>query len=255
MNLASLVTEVELKKIRPNRLNPRLSMNVERLNELADSIKQIGILEPLIVRPADDGYEVVIGERRYRASQQAGLQKIPVIIRGYTDEQVIELNLVENIQREDLTSPEKGDAVLALIDNFPEKYPTIKSVAEMLRTSDLNVREWIYKSRKLSDFVKASLLRKTLHEYPAFVLTKYDTSTQDILAKKIIDTTLTSRQSVEFLKLYDKNPNSDLDDIAQEAKGLKKVEVPLKALSEESRKEIEQIFEKNRKPLSEEVLP
>ena len=231
--------------------NPRQEM--KGIEEFAENIKEYGVLQPIIVRPKEDKFEIVVGERRVRAATMAGLKEIPAIIRSLTDVQTDELRLIENIQREDLTSPEKGDAVLALIDNFPEKYPTIKSVAEMLRTSDLNVREWIYKSRKLSDFVKASLLRKTLHEYPAFVLTKYDTSTQDILAKKIIDTTLTSRQSVEFLKLYDKNPNSDLDDIAQEAKGLKKVEVPLKALSEESRKEIEQIFEKNRKPLSEEV--
>ena len=86
--------EVELKKIRPNRLNPRLDINIERLNELAESIKKIGVLEPLILRPTNDGYEVVVGERRYRASQQAGLEKVPALVQKYSDDQVIELNLI-----------------------------------------------------------------------------------------------------------------------------------------------------------------
>jgi len=141
--LADLVSEVELKKIRPNRLNPRLNINVERLNELADSIKQMGVLEPLIVRPMDDGYEVVVGERRYRASQQAGLQKVPVIIRDYTDEQVIELNLVENIQREDLSAVEKGNCCKLLMEKFPDKYPTQGTIARKIGVSNESISAWL----------------------------------------------------------------------------------------------------------------
>jgi len=141
--LAGLVTEVELKKIHPNRLNPRLSMSVERLNELADSIKQVGLLEPLIVRPTDDGYEVVVGERRYRASQQAGLQKIPVIVRDYTDEQVIELNLIENIQREDLSAVEKGNCCKQLMEKFPDKYTTQGTIARKIGVSNESISAWL----------------------------------------------------------------------------------------------------------------
>jgi ParB family chromosome partitioning protein len=141
--LTDLVSEVELKKIRPNRLNPRLSINVERLNDLADSIKQIGVLEPLIVRPTDDGYEVVVGERRYRASQQARLQKIPVIIRDYSDEQVIELNLVENIQREDLSAVEKGNCCRQLMEKFPDKYPTQGTIARKIGVSNESISAWV----------------------------------------------------------------------------------------------------------------
>jgi len=141
--LADPVSEVELKKIRPNRLNPRLNINVERLNELADSIKQMGVLEPLIVRPMDDGYEVVVGERRYRASQQAGLQKIPVIIRDYTDGQVIELNLVENIQREDLSAVEKGNCCKQLMEKFSDKYPTQGTIARKIGVSNESVSAWL----------------------------------------------------------------------------------------------------------------
>jgi len=143
VNLADLVSEVELKKIRPNRLNPRLNINVERLNELAESIKQVGMLEPIIVRPTDDGYEVVVGERRYRASQQAGLQKIPVIIRDYTDEQVIELNLVENIQREDLSAVEKGNCCKQLMEKFSDKYPTQGTIARKIGVSNESISAWL----------------------------------------------------------------------------------------------------------------
>lgn len=143
VNLVDLVSEVELKKIRPNRLNPRLNINVKRLNELADSIRQMGVLEPLIVRPTDDGYEVVVGERRYRASQQAGLQKIPVIVRDYTDEQVIELNLVENIQREDLSAVEKGNCCKQLMEKFTDKYPTQGTIARKIGVSNESISAWL----------------------------------------------------------------------------------------------------------------
>ena len=82
--MADTVKEIELKKISPSKLNPRLEVNIERLNELAESIKEVGLLEPIIVRPLTNGFEVVVGERRYRASQQAGLEKIPAIVRAYS---------------------------------------------------------------------------------------------------------------------------------------------------------------------------
>ncbi len=135
--------EVELKKIRPNRLNPRLDINVIRLNDLADSIKQVGLLEPLIVRPVSDGYEVVVGERRYRASQQVGWKTVPVVVRQYTDEEVIELNLVENIQREDLSAVEKGNSCKLLLDKYPKKFGNVQAVANRLGLSSATVKTWL----------------------------------------------------------------------------------------------------------------
>jgi len=137
------LVEVELKKIRPNRLNPRLEINILRLNDLADSIKQVGLLEPLIVRPVGDGYEVVCGERRYRASQQAGLKAVPVVVREYTDEEVLELNLVENIQREDLSAVEKGNCCKQLLEKYPEKFGSLATLANRLGLSASTVKTWI----------------------------------------------------------------------------------------------------------------
>ena len=135
--------ELELKKIHPNRLNPRLDINIIRLNDLADSIKQFGLLEPLIVRPVDDGYEVVVGERRYRASQQVGLRTVPVVIRQYTDEEVIELNLVENIQREDLSAVEKGNCCRQLLEKYPKKFGNVQALANRLGLSPTTVKTWL----------------------------------------------------------------------------------------------------------------
>jgi len=139
--------EVELKKIRPNRLNPRLEINIIRLNDLADSIKQVGLLEPLIVRPVDDEYEVVVGERRYRASQQVGLKAVPAVVRQYTDEEVIELNLVENIQREDLSAVEKGNCCKQLLEKYPSKFPSVQALAKRLGLSSATIKTWLELTR------------------------------------------------------------------------------------------------------------
>lgn len=163
--MSEIVKEVELSKIRPNRLNPRLDINVEKLNELAKSIRDVGLLEPLIVRPFEDGYEVVVGERRYRASQQANLERVPVIIRDYTDDQVIELNLIENIQREDLSVVEKARSCKQLRDQFPEKYPTWEKVAERIGVSFETVKIWV-RTLGLPEEVQKLVAPRETHRVP-----------------------------------------------------------------------------------------
>jgi ParB family chromosome partitioning protein len=137
------IKEIELDKIRPSRLNPRLEVNIERLNELAESIKEVGLLEPIIVRPVDSEFEVVVGERRYRASQQAGLKRIPAIAREYSDDEVVQLNLIENIQREELNAVEKGKVCKYLLDECPEKYPSRTAIAEKIGVSTDAVSLWL----------------------------------------------------------------------------------------------------------------
>lgn len=136
---------IKLKKIKPSRLNPRLEFNKAGLDELADSIMQVGMLEPLIVRPLNsDNYEVVVGERRYRASLQAGLDEVPVIINDYTDEEVMELNLIENIQREDLNAVEKGKICNELLNRLPQKFPSKADLAKALGVSTSSIQSWLY---------------------------------------------------------------------------------------------------------------
>jgi ParB family chromosome partitioning protein len=139
-----VVPDIELKRIQPNRLNPRLEFSKAGLDELADSIKQVGLLEPIIVRPRpDDTYEVVVGERRYRAARQAGLDKVPVIIHDYTDNEVMEINLVENIQRHDLNAVEKGRICQDLLTKFPAKYPNQAALARRLGQNQTAINSWL----------------------------------------------------------------------------------------------------------------
>lgn len=134
---------IELRKIRPNRFNPRLVFDTEEMERLTESIKEKGLLQPIIVREISDHYEVVMGERRYRAAQQAGLHVVPVIVREYTDDQVIELSLVENIQRTDLSAVEKGNSCKVLMEKFPERFPNRTKVAEAIGVSEATIGAWL----------------------------------------------------------------------------------------------------------------
>ncbi len=141
---------VPIKKIKPNHLNPRLEFRKEGLDELAASLERVGMLEPLILRRADGALEVVVGERRYRAAQQAGLDEVPAIVADYTDAEVVEMNLIENVQREDLNDVEKGRSCIQLLDSYPEKYSNAGAVADRLGLSPGTINRWIQTARDLS---------------------------------------------------------------------------------------------------------
>jgi ParB family chromosome partitioning protein len=141
---------VQTKKIKPNHLNPRLEFRKEGLDELAASLERVGMLEPIILRRRNGSLEVVVGERRYRAAQQAGLDEVPAIITDYTDAEVIEMNLIENVQREDLNDVEKGRSCIQLLDSYPEKYPNASAIAKELGLSARTVSFWIQTTRDLS---------------------------------------------------------------------------------------------------------
>jgi len=112
------VSEIELNKIRPNPYQPRKQFNEEQLNELVASIKEHGVIQPIVVRKALKGYEIVAGERRWRASKALQLDKIPVVIKEFTDQQVMEIALIENLQREDLNPIEIANAYAKLMKQF-----------------------------------------------------------------------------------------------------------------------------------------
>ena len=109
---------VHVSEIRPNPRQPRRYFDERRIAELADSIRQQGVLQPLVVRKADSGYELIVGERRFRAAQRAGLERVPVIVKEVSDAESLEMALVENIQREELTPIEEALAYRQLMDEF-----------------------------------------------------------------------------------------------------------------------------------------
>src|SRR5712691_4862041 len=112
------VVEITVEEIRPNRYQPRQSMDNAALHELAESIREHGVLQPVVGRRTERGYELVAGERRLRASQLAGLGRVPACVRDYSDEQALEVALVENLQREDINALEAARAYKRLSEEF-----------------------------------------------------------------------------------------------------------------------------------------
>ena len=112
------VVEIPLKDLRPNPYQPRKTFDEQSIDELAASIKEHGVIQPIIVRNALRGYEIIAGERRFRASQKIGLEKIPAVVRDFTDQQVMEIALIENVQREDLNAIEIASAYQQLVEKF-----------------------------------------------------------------------------------------------------------------------------------------
>ncbi len=131
-------TVVKLSKVEPNRSQPRKQFDEAALNELADSIRQFGVITPIIVQDKKTHYEIVAGERRFRAARMAGLKEIPVIIREYTDAELAEIALIENIQREDLNPVEEALAYQRLIEEFHLKQEEVAQVVSKSRTAITN---------------------------------------------------------------------------------------------------------------------
>lgn len=112
------VVELDIKNIKPNPYQPRKFFDEEALKELSDSIKENGVFQPILVRQSIIGYEIISGERRYRASKLAGLSTIPAIVYDFDDQQMMEVAIVENVQREDLSVVEEAKSYKSLIDNL-----------------------------------------------------------------------------------------------------------------------------------------
>ena len=111
-------TVVKITQVEPNREQPRKNFNEDLLDELADSIRQYGMIQPLIVQKEREYYKIIAGERRWRAAKKAGLKEIPVIIKDYTPQQIVEISLIENIQRQDLNPLEEAMAYKRLMEEF-----------------------------------------------------------------------------------------------------------------------------------------
>ncbi|MCR5655486.1 MAG: ParB/RepB/Spo0J family partition protein [Lachnospiraceae bacterium] len=132
------VTMVNITKIEPNRDQPRKMFNEEALQELADSIKQHGLLEPIMVQDRKDHYEIILGERRWRASKLAGLKEMPVIIKNLSEQEIVEISLIENIQREDLNPIEEAQAYKRLMDEFHLTQEEVSKRVNKSRTAVAN---------------------------------------------------------------------------------------------------------------------
>lgn len=192
------VTEIAVSAIVPNSFQPRRFFDEEKLKELASSIKEHGVVQPVVVRPLKEGqYELVVGERRWRACQYLHLPKIPAVIKEYTDEQMMELAVVENIQRQDLNPLEEAQAYKKLITEFNYTQEMVAQkvsksrafVANMVRLLNLPTEVLNYLSHGQLSVGQARPL-----------LTLEDAELQKSIAKKIIKEKMTAREAEEYVR-------------------------------------------------------
>jgi len=185
------IIEISLSKLRPNPYQPRKHFDEEALNELKTSILEHGVLQPIIVKPSIHGYEIVAGERRFRASKMAGLETIPAIVKDFSDDEMMEIALLENLQREDLSAIEEAKAYVALLEKTGL---TQQELADKLGKSRSHITNIIGLLR-LPEEIQKMVLENKISMGHARVLSKYDDPEIILeLAEKVIKEGLSVRQ-------------------------------------------------------------
>lgn len=190
-------TIVKITKVEPNREQPRKHFDEDALQELADSIKQFGLLQPILVQDRGDYYEIIAGERRWRAAKLAGLKEVPVIIRNYTNQEIVEISLIENIQREDLNPIEEAMAYKRLLEEFNLKQDEVAERVSKSRTTVTNSMRLL----KLCDGVQQMIIDDMLSTGHARALIPIEDDEQQLqLAQKIFDEKLSVREVEKLVK-------------------------------------------------------
>jgi ParB family transcriptional regulator, chromosome partitioning protein len=189
-------TEVPLARIRPNPLQPRRRMGEAELEALTASIAEHGVLLPILVTQTLDGYQIVAGERRFRAAQLAGLERIPVVIRQVTDRDQLELALVENLQREDLNPLEEAQAYRQLIDDFGLTQEDVAGRVGRARSTVANTLRLL----ELDDHVQSLVIDGQLSEGQARAIGGLRTEQQARVADVVVERALSSRETEELVR-------------------------------------------------------
>lgn len=196
-------TFVKITKVEPNREQPRKNFDEDSLLELAESIKQFGLLQPILVQDRDTYYEIIAGERRWRAAKMAGLKEVPVIIRNLTEQEIVEISLIENIQREDLNPIEEALAYKRLLTEFNLKQDEVAERVSKSRTAVTNSMRLL----KLSDEVQQMIIDDMISTGHARALISIDDAEQQyIIAQKIFDEKLSVRDVEKLMKDLNKPP-------------------------------------------------
>ena len=193
---------MKINMVEPNRDQPRKNFEEDALLELADSIKQMGVLQPLLVRKRKDYYEIIAGERRWRAAKIAGLKEVPVIIKDYTEQEIVEIGLIENIQRENLNPIEEAMAYKKLLEEFHLKQDEVAERVSKSRTAVTNSMRLL----KLNEKVQQMIIDDMITTGHARALLAIDDQEQQyVLANKIFDEKLSVRETEKLIKEI-KNP-------------------------------------------------
>lgn len=202
-------TIVKITKVEPNREQPRKHFDEDALQELADSIKQFGLLQPILVQDREDYYEIIAGERRWRAAKLAGLKEVPVIIRNYSNQEIVEISLIENIQREDLNPIEEALAYKRLLEEFNLKQDEVAERVSKSRTTVTNSMRLL----KLCDGVQQMIIDDMLSTGHARALIPVEDEEQQLqLAQRIFDEKLSVREVEKLVRTIlkpDDNPKKE----------------------------------------------
>ena len=188
---------VRISEVEPNRQQPRKAFDEEKLEELSASIKTYGLLSPILVQKRDGYYEIIAGERRWRAALKAGLKEIPVIIRDYSEKEILELSLIENIQREDLNPIEEAKAYKRLMDEFDMGQAEVAERVSKSRSAVANSVRLL----KLGDPAQQMLVDGQISMgHASALLPLEDSDKQTELAQKIVDQALSVRDTEKIVK-------------------------------------------------------
>lgn len=208
---------VKVTSIEPNREQPRKDFNEEAMGELAESMKVYGVLQPLLVQKKGDYYEIIAGERRWRAAKLAGLKEVPVVIREYTKQQTMEIALIENVQREDLNPIEEAKAYQRLIQEFELKQEEIAARVGKSRVTITNSMRLL----KLDERVQEMLVQNQITGgHARALLTVEDGELQYKLAGKIIAENLSVREIEKIVKSLSKKKNPKEKNVEDESLAL-----------------------------------
>ena len=195
---------VNINKVEPNREQPRKNFDEDALLELSESIKQFGVLQPLLVQEKDGYYEIIAGERRWRAAKIANLKEIPVIIKKLTEQETVEISLIENIQRENLNPIEEAIAYKRLLTEFHLKQDEVAERVSKSRTAVTNSMRLL----KLNEKVQQMLIDDMISSGHARALLGIeDLEQQYLLAQKIFDEKLSVRETEKLVKKIQQEKN------------------------------------------------
>ena len=207
-NTDGSVVLVDINKIEPNRNQPRKQFQEEALEELADSIKNYGVIQPIVVKQNNDYYELIAGERRWRASKIAGLKEIPAIIKKYDDDKLFEIALAENLQREDLNPMDEAAGYNKLSTDFNLSQDEIAKRVGKSRSAVANAMRLLNLDSRVQEFVKNGKLSPG---HARSILPVENGDEQFELAEKIIDEELSVRETENIVKKLTENKVKNTD--------------------------------------------
>lgn len=198
--------KVRISQIEPNKEQPRKIFDEDSLIELSESIKQYGVLQPLLVQKKDDYYEIIAGERRWRAAKLAGIKEIPIVIKEYSNQEAVEIALIENIQREDLNPIEEAQAYQRLIKDYKLKQDEVAEKVSKSRAAITNSLRLLKLDKRVQEMVMEG---KLSNGHARTIISIEDKDKQFMVAQKIFDENLSVREVEKLMRDLEK-PNKVL---------------------------------------------